>query len=151
MIVYRLANSIFKDDLSGEGARLFGGRWNSLGNPMLYATEHISLAVLEVLVNKRTSELYNSSFHLLQIEIADDDIRTISIDELKETWHQDMDYTRYIGDHFLKDPSLWVLKVPSAVIEEEHNFLINPFHKDFKKLKAISNNLYKFDYRIIGK
>jgi RES domain-containing protein len=150
MIIYRLANSLYKDDFYGEGARMFGGRWNSKGNPMLYATEHISLAVLEVLVNKRTSELYQCSFNLIKMEVSPNDVRTISKDALKESWENDMEYSRFIGDQFLKDPEIWILKVPSTVIDEEHNFLINPFHKEFRKLEIVDNRVYNFNYRLIG-
>lgn len=130
---------------------MYGGRWNSVGNPLLYATEHISLAVLEVLVNKRTNELYQTSFYLRHMEISAEDVRTVATRELKNKWQMDIDYTRYIGDHFLQDPAVWILKVPSAVIAEEHNFLINPMHPDFKKLKTIQNLPYNFDYRILSR
>ena len=55
MIVYRLANGEFTHDLSGKGAKLYGGRWNSFGLPAVYTTEHISLAVLEILVHVKTN------------------------------------------------------------------------------------------------
>lgn len=148
MIIYRLANTKFKDDLQGEGAKLYGGRWNSVGAAMLYATEHISLAVLEILVNKRTSELHKASFSLLEISIPEKEIQALSVNELKNDWMNDIEYTRFIGDHFLQDENVWVLKVPSAVIEEEHNFIINPKHKGFKKLRIAEAKVYRIDQRL---
>lgn len=149
MIIYRLANTAFKDDLHGEGARMYGGRWNTKGLPVLYATEHISLAVLEVLVNKSTKELYQSSFHLLKIEIEESEVHYITISDLKKNWTDDIEYTRAIGNRFLNDPEVWILKVPSSVINEEYNFMINPYHENFKKLVIIENKLYNFNYRLI--
>jgi RES domain-containing protein len=148
MIIYRLAISMFKDDLQGEGAMLYGGRWNSPGIPMLYATEHISLAVLEILVNKRMTSTFHTSFHLVQFEIPDEQIKSISLKALKKNWELDPEYTRFIGDHFSKDTENWILKVPSAVIPEEHNFLINPRHPQFPNLTFISSEKYPIDKRL---
>ncbi|MBK7763134.1 MAG: RES family NAD+ phosphorylase [Bacteroidetes bacterium] len=148
MIIYRLANTKFKDDLHGEGAKLFGGRWNSPGEAMLYATEHISLAVLEILVNKRTSDLHKASFSLLELSIPDKEIQTLLAKDLKKNWVEDIEYTQYIGDHFLQDEKVWILKVPSAVIEEEHNFIINPNHKGYKKLSILHEKVYSIDHRL---
>lgn len=148
MIIYRLAISSFKDDLQGEGAMLYGGRWNSPGIPMLYATEHISLAVLEILVNKRMTSSFQTSFHLIQLEIPEEKIKTISLKALKKNWELDADYTRFIGDHFSKDTENWILKVPSAVVPEEHNFLINPRHPQFAELTFLSSEKYPIDKRL---
>ncbi|HNB82026.1 MAG TPA: RES family NAD+ phosphorylase [Chitinophagaceae bacterium] len=145
-----MARTSFKDDLEGAGARLYGGRWNSVGQAMLYATEHISLAVLELMVNKRTSEFHKASFSLLELYIPDKEIHTLGSGELKKGWHQDMEYTRFIGDHFLQDQQVWILKVPSSVIEEESNFLINPHHAQFKKLHVVKDAIYKLDKRLLG-
>ena len=70
MIIYRLCNEEYKDDISGTGAKLAGGRWNSIGVPVLYTSEHISLAVLEILVNTNTN-LIPLSYYLFKIEVPD--------------------------------------------------------------------------------
>ena len=63
---------------------------------------------------------------------------------------QDFHYTQYMGDEFLKTNSNLFLKVPSAVIQEEHNYLINPSHKDFKKIQIVRSASYKLDGRLLG-
>jgi RES domain-containing protein len=148
MIIYRFADSKFKDDLSGEGARLYGGRWNSQGSAMLYATEHISLGVLEIMVNHRLIENSKSNFYLIELEIPYEAIKTLSNTSLKEKWYDDNEYTQFIGDQFLQDTSIWILRVPSAVIAEEHNFIINPTHKGFKQLKHKQSRPYDIDKRL---
>lgn len=148
MTIYRLAASGFKDDMRGEGAMLYGGRWNSVGNAMLYASQHISLAVLEILVNKRHVEHFKTSFHLIHVELPVQEVKTISDEVLKKNWHLDIEYTRFIGDHFLQDPTQWILKVPSAVIPEEFNFILNPNHADFKQIKVLHSEIYPLDKRL---
>lgn len=151
MTVYRIANSLYKDDLSGQGASMFGGRWNSKGNPILYSAEHISLAVLELLVNfNKVESPFLPSFHLLEIELPDSKPIVLKTNELKKDWKQDMHYSQFIGDEFLKDNTKLILKVPSVVIPEEFNLLINPAHKDFKNIKIIRSKVYHLDDRLMG-
>jgi|688.fasta_scaffold22410_5 RES domain-containing protein len=150
MIIYRFSDSDYKNDLSGEGARLYGGRWNSVGSPMLYATEHISLGVLEIMVNKRLLTPMQTDFCLIEMEIPSDSVKTLSSSSLKSNWFNDWDYTQYIGDHFLLDHKIWILRVPSAVIHEEYNFLINPTHTKFNELKLKRSRPYGIDNRLWG-
>ena len=149
MIVYRLTQSRFKDDLSGEGASTYGGRWNSKGHRMLYCTEHVSLAVLEHVVNFNKSEsAIIPNFHLLEIKIPETKYLNLQLADLKKDWLADIHYTRFIGDEFLKAKSSLMMKVPSAVVPEEHNFIINPYHKDFQKIETIHAKIYKLDGRL---
>jgi RES domain-containing protein len=148
MILHRICNSNYKDDISGNGARLFGARWNSVGLPMLYTTEHISLAALEMLVHINYTEV-PISFHVLSIFIPDDaTIAALQNNKLKPTWRNDTGYSTYIGDEFIKSKESLCLKVPSAVVQEENNFLINPLHIDFKKVRITSARQFEFDNRL---
>ena len=79
MIVYRICNALYSDDLSGTGAKLFGGRWNSKGVSMLYVSEHISLAVVEMLVHNQFKD-FSVDFSILKIALPD----TIEIKEIKQ-------------------------------------------------------------------
>ncbi|HRD56776.1 MAG TPA: RES family NAD+ phosphorylase [Ferruginibacter sp.] len=143
MIVYRIAHSLYSKDISGAGAKLFGGRWNSVGIPMLYASQHISLAVLELMVHSRLRDYYEN-LDLVEINIPDNiEPIEITLTKLKKNWELDAGYTRFIGDEFIRNNQSLILKVPSAVIQEEHNFIINPLHTDFKKLKI--NNIREFE------
>ena len=148
MIVHRICNTIYSDDLSGTGSKLFGGRWNSKGIPMLYVSEYISLAVLEMLVNNQFKD-FSIELSLLRISIPDTiEIKEIKLNKLKSKWNEDVSYSKYIGNEFIKSMSNLLLKVPSAVIGEEHNFLINPLHADFKKIKIASTKQFSTDERL---
>jgi RES domain-containing protein len=148
MIVHRICNSNYKDDISGNGAMLFGARWNSKGIPMLYTTEHISLAALEMLVHINFAEV-PGSFHVLSIFVPDNaNIAALEYNKLKATWTTDFGYSAYIGDEFIKSKESLCLKVPSAVVNEENNFLINPMHKDFKKIRITEARKFEFDNRL---
>jgi RES domain-containing protein len=148
MIVHRICNSIYSDDLSGTGAKLFGGRWNSIGIPMLYVSEHISLAVLEMLVNNQFKD-FSIELSLLRISIPDTiDVKEIKLNKLKAKWNEDASYSKFIGNEFIKSKNNLVLKVPSAVVMDEYNFLINPLHDDFKKVKITEVKDFSTDKRL---
>ena len=148
MIIYRLAVEKFSTDISGTGARLMGGRWNIPGLPVLYTTENISLSVLEILVNTER-QFIPHTYQLLKLNIPDNVIYTTIVKEkLKEQWKDDFEYTQLMGSEFLRQKKMLLLKVPSAVIDEEYNFLFNPGHQDFKKLKILSVNNFQFDKRL---
>jgi RES domain-containing protein len=147
MIIYRFTNTKYQDDYSGTGAKLFGGRWNEPGIAAIYSSSSISLSLLEVLVNATTIKKLKS-LALVRIEIPksiESDVQKLS--KLKTSWYNDFDYTRFIGTQFLQSGEHLLLECPSAVVNEEMNYLINPSHKDFKKLKISSDN-FKFDDRL---
>ena len=150
MIVYRIANTAYSNDISGTGSKLLGGRWNSRGLPILYTSGHISLALLEMLVNTQFKD-YAIPLDLLSIQFPDNvDVSEVSFKKLKKDWIKDFEYTRFIGDEFLKDKQRLVLKIPSAVIPEEHNFLLNPLHPDFKKVKILETRSFRTDVRLFS-
>ncbi len=148
MIVYRFSQVRYKDDISGTGAKLWGGRWNNVGTPALYSSSTISLSLLEVLVNALTLKELNT-LHLLKVEIPvshESSIQTLT--KLKANWYDDFDYTRWIGTEFLKGNEMLILQIPSSVIPEENNYLINPEHKDFGKVKLLTSEKFRFDGRL---
>ncbi|RYF91686.1 MAG: RES domain-containing protein [Chitinophagaceae bacterium] len=147
MIVYRLATEQFVDDLSGTGAKLFGGRWNNVGIPVLYTTENISLALLEILV-RADKTLLPPAYMLLKLELpVQAGTSTIYFNKLKKNWKDDVEYTQFIGSSFASSGDDLILKVPSAIVEVENNFVINPHHKDFKKVKIKSISKFQLDKR----
>ncbi|HMI77295.1 MAG TPA: RES family NAD+ phosphorylase [Ferruginibacter sp.] len=150
MIVYRISNSTHSDDLSGTGSKIMGSRWNSKGTPVLYTSQHISLSVLEMLVNTNFKD-YAIALDLLYIRLPEQQaIKTIELSSLKDTWKDDPEYTRYIGDEFIKQKQSLILRVPSAVINEEYNYLANPLHADFKKIKIIKTKSFWPDERLFN-
>ena len=150
MIVYRICQSSYKDDLSGYGAYLYGGRWNLKGFAALYTAEHISLAVLELVVNfNRSSSPLMQPYHLLSIEIPDKSVEFIEPESLKRNWIDAEADTQQLGTNFLQQQKHLALKVPSAVVPEEFNFMINPAHELFSKVKIIKSVKYGFDGRLL--
>ena len=151
MIIYRLAIETYKNDLSGTGSKLFGGRWNSVGLAVLYTTQNISLAVLEILV-RTDMQTIPISYHLIKIDIPNAiEPQLISSDKLKKDWKNDIGYTQWMGDEFIKSANSLLLKVPSAIVDEENNYVINPKHNDFKKVKIVKVNKFQFDKRLFLK
>ena len=148
MTVFRITNSAFSHDLSGAGAKLLGGRWNSTGIQVLYTAQHISLAVLEMLVNTNFKD-YSIALDLIYIKLPEQQ-KIISIEptRLKKNWQADHDYTRYIGDALLKEKESLLVKVPSAVVQEEYNYLANPLHPDFKKIRITKIKSFRPDERL---
>ncbi len=148
MIVYRFAYPRYADDLSGTGAKLYGGRWNLPGIPLLYTSWSISLSLLEVLANAGTlKEL--QTIQLLELEIpVNGPVEEIKLAQLKKNWWSDFDYSQWMGSEILKQSNFFMLKCPSAIVENEHNYLINPTHTFFKKIKLKPKKDFRFDERL---
>ncbi|HMX80326.1 MAG TPA: RES family NAD+ phosphorylase [Ferruginibacter sp.] len=150
MITYRISNAAYSNDISGSGAKRMGARWNSKGVPLLYTAQHISLAMLEMLVNTNFRD-YHTPLDLMYINLPDPYLESaIEVKNLKKDWRDDLEYTRYIGDAFVNHKESVVLKVPSAVISEEYNFLVNPLHADFRKIRIIKTKSFWPDERLFS-
>ncbi len=133
----------------GEGARIYGGRWSSVGVPMVYASEHQSLAALEVRVHidkTRMRKLYRSfAFHF------DEDLMEVfRVGGLPEDWQQEPPppSLQQLGDDWVTSNASVILAVPSVIIPQERNYLINPKHPDFAKLKIEQPTDFLFDPRM---
>jgi RES domain-containing protein len=148
MIVYRFAHPKYADDISGAGAKITGGRWNSPGYTVLYTSEHISLALLEVLVNAGSLEQLQV-IKLLEIEIPPQaPAQEIKLSQLKKDWWADYDYTQWIGNEVIKTATSLFVRCPSAVVNTEHNILLNPAHPSFKKVRVKTKTDFHFDERL---
>jgi len=147
MIVYRFTKEIYSHDISGEGAKRWGGRWNSPGLSVVYTSYSISLSLLELLI-------YQSSYEeivvnrLMSIEVPDSAFQSLAANSLKPNWQTDIDYCRFIGNEFLQNKKSLLLKVPSAIIPDEYNIMINPAHPEFVKCTLASSRLFEFDTRL---
>jgi len=147
MIVYRIVTPEHAGLLRASGK---AARWNSAGNNMIYTTGSVSLACLENVVH-RSGEGLSVPFKILHIEIPDDPgIERISATGLPENWTDftSVHITRMIGDNWLKSMKSAVLRVPSAIIPQESNYLINPAHRDFTKIRIANTQDFNFDKRI---
>lgn len=148
MIVYRITNEAYKNDISGNGAALFGSRWNTKGIHLLYTSQSISLSILESLVHLKRKDIPPSQY-LLHIELPDEkEIAEISYKKIKKDWRKELEYTQWIGNHFIENKQSLLLKVPSAIVPQESNFLVNPLHVEFKKVKIIASELLDLDKRL---
>ena len=153
MIVYRLAKSKFSHELSGKGAEKSGGRWNSRGVAMVYTSDSRALCTTEVAVHLPLG-LLPSDYKIISIEIPDSiKILTLPVSNLPADWNSipHSGSTQEIGDEFIRQSRSAVLKVPSAVVPGDFNFLLNPNHKDFLQISIKETGDFGFDSRLFGR
>ncbi len=137
---------------TGEGALLYPGRWHHAGTAVVYCSESRALAALEQLVHLQRSRL-PPNFVCFSVTIPDDlPIREVRIAELSTDWrhHPGPPELRDIGTRWAESGDGVVLRVPSAVVLGEHNFLLNPRHPDFRRLEIGRLEPFAFDERIVG-
>lgn len=148
MRVYRVSNTQFARDLSGEGARLHGGRWNHVGTPCLYTSQSRSLAVLELSVNVSTTSVLRY-LSMVEIEIPDD-MHELDIPALPGNWREAPApaSTKDYGTNLLNKNRQAIIKVASSVIPEEFNYLINPKHPYAGQCTIIEVKDFVYDIRI---
>lgn len=151
MIVYRLCRKEYAHDLSGEGARLHGGRWNSKGNAALYTSVYRSLSALEMAVHLGLS-LNSSASSLVSIDIGDVDIINFP-EPLPSGWDRFPfpSVTQKAGDTLLANAQCPGFKVPSVVVSEEFNIVLNPSFNWQKQLRIIDERAFLYDPRLESK
>jgi len=149
MIVYRLARQTFIHDLSGYGAEKTGGRWNSKGRAVLYTAASRALAMVEVAVHVPLG-IIPINYFIASIDIPDKDILKLKESDLPDNWNSNpfTKNTQLIGDDFLRKADHLVLQVPAASVAGDFNYLINPRHPDFNKVKNKSIDPFEFDVRL---
>jgi len=152
MIVYRLGKKAYCRDLSGKGAELYGGRWNSKGTALLYTSASRALAFAEVAVHLPFG-LTPRDYGIVSIEIPD----AIPISQLREKdlpphWrdYPHGDSTQQIGDAFAAAGKSLVLRVPSAVVPGDFNYLLNPAHPQMKEVTIMAVESFDFDSRFVS-
>jgi len=149
MQLYRIARSLYATDMSGTGARLYGGRWNNIGRSMVYTASSRSLAVLEVLVHLPPT-IIPDDFRLITFE-APEDIFEPDVNAFPPNWYTypEPDILKRTGDYFLMQNQHLLMKVPSAIVKQEYNYLINPAHAKANKIKVMANEPFTFDERLL--
>ena len=140
------ANSAF----TGEGARVYGGRWNSRGTGVIYVSQHESLAALELLVHL-TPLSPNDRYLSFRLEWEDKLTDYFPLKNLPSRWNTDPPVleTMQIGDEWVRGGNSVALAVPSVLSASEMNFLLTPKHSDFKKIKISKPLEYRFDSRLV--
>jgi RES domain-containing protein len=147
MIVFRICKKEYSQTLRASG---YAGRWNTKGTFVIYTAESRSLACLENLVH-RSGEGNNAIYKVMQINIPDAiKIEAIDPKNLNKNWTKiDNIYkTQLMGSNWLKNLSTVILKIPSSIIKNEFNYLLNPNHPDFKKIKIQLVDDFEFDSRL---
>lgn len=138
-----------KTPFSGSGAKKYGGRWNSPGTAVIYLSEAQSLAVLELLVHLEAPELLQK-YVLISVDIADELVEDLDRGALPSEWQAEPApiQLRGIGDSWVHQGSSVALRVPSALVSAESNFLVNPAHDDFQRLLIGEPVPFSFDERL---
>ncbi|OYZ07341.1 MAG: hypothetical protein B7X52_01265 [Thiotrichales bacterium 34-46-19] len=152
LTVWRITTARFVTSaFTGEGARLYGGRWNPKGYPIVYTAESRSLALLEMLVQ---DDPLRANYVLVPAHIPNDlSITIIQTQELPEDWRNlsTRDTLQTVGKDWLTSMRSAILSVPSAVLPAERNYLINPNHPDFQKIMLGSPESLQTDMRLYKK
>ncbi len=149
MLVYRIVHNIYSKNLFASGAK---GRWNSLGKKVIFAAESIPLAFLENIV-RRQGVGFNHDFKIMIIEIPDKIIISeIEVSNLEDGWRDFNDFSKCqpLGDAWYNAVKTIVLKVPSAVLPESFNYVINTEHPDYGLIKLIATTELVPDERVEG-
>lgn len=151
MNIYRIGQTKYARDTRGSG---IDGRWNLLGRYVIYFGGSLALSCLEKLVHTPGTSLYTGDFSVTIAEVPDKlPIKEVTVKELVKLdpdWNRVINYpiTQSIGDAWLQSRETAVLKVPSAIIEMEYNYLVNPAHPDFNKIKLVAVSKFTFDNRL---
>lgn len=150
MYIYRLCKAQFTA-LDGYGAFLYGGRWNLPGKAVVYTAENRALAALEFLVgvehHRQLGELM-----MLTIEIPDAmPEEAVGEKALPKNWWEfpAPQSVARLGEQWLERGKTCLLKVPSVHIPDEYNYLLNPRHPEFEKIKIVEQKAFGFDHRLM--
>ena len=152
MELYRITQESYSNDLSGDGSRIFGGRWNSEGRYALYTSANRSLALLETLAHIPAKLFRNKKYILVTVFLPDKaPQKFIEEKDLPNNWDAlDIQHvTQKIGDNFLEEQKGLLFRVPSVLMPEEFNYIINPLHPSMKQVKVIYHREIRFNDRLI--
>jgi RES domain-containing protein len=151
---YRLVRRIrAKDAFSGEGSRLFGGRWTPKGLPAVYCSQHLSLCVLELRVNQ-DQFLAHEGYRYFTVTFPPALMESLSLTDTPRGWDWPRSSSirrtaaQRFGEKWLKEKRSMVLRVPSAVLPQEDNYILNPLHPDFASIKISVARLIRLDSRL---
>jgi RES domain-containing protein len=135
--------------LNGEGAYRFGGRWSSPGTRLVYTSEHLSLAMIEYFIHVDPED-QPQDLVMITAKVPDNVRRaSISSKHLPSNWRQSPAPPELaaIGDRFVRDCRAVILIVPSVLAPDESNWLVNPHHPEFPKIRLHSVQAFEYDAR----
>jgi RES domain-containing protein len=149
---WRIVKARYADAaFDGEGARVVGGRWNSRGTPMIYTSESAALAALELLVHLgRSRSLID--YVIFSCAFSETLVDTLGAEELPANWraYPAPVLLQVLGDRWIRSASSAVLRIPSAVIDTESNYLLNPGHSEFRRIRISTPERFALDLRLLG-
>jgi len=151
MEIYRISKREFAS-IDGIGGLLYSGRWHQAGYRVVYAAQHRSLAALEYLVHLNGATLLLTDYVIATISIPEEvDVEIVDVTKLHPQWtgFRQNGLTQQIGTEFLKSARNALLRIPSAIILGEFNYLINPLHYSSQQFKVLSVNDFIFDGRLV--
>lgn len=150
MKAYRLVKTAYAASaLDGEGARLFGGRWNSKGTRVAYLSDSPALAALEILVHTRSPEDL-ADYLLFELTFSAALVETMGTGGLPPDWRELTlsTSTQAIGDRWVEEARSVLLALPSAVVSQQCNFLLNPAHPEISRVEVGEAQPFSFDPRL---
>lgn len=150
MELFRITQEQFADDLTGDGSRLFGGRWSSEGVFAVYTSSSRSLALLEVLAHTPAKMFNSKNYSLVTLRVPDMLIaEEILFSHLPPGWDAPDArlYTKKLGNKFFKENKSLMLATPSVLMHEEMNYMLNPLHPEMRKVKIVNKRRIYFDKR----
>jgi RES domain-containing protein len=151
VLVYRICREAYRA-LDGEGARVYGGRWNERGVAVVYTSSSLSLAALEGLVHLDPTEVPDDLV-ALTIQVPDDLSSTsITVTDLPADWAQVVEHPACValGTQWAKAGGTAVLRVPSAPVPEDENILLNPAHAELSRVAVVGQRPYTYDPRLLS-
>lgn len=147
---YRIVKDrLAKDAFTGEGARLYGGRWNSPGRPVVYTASSASLAMLEMLVHLEARDLLRK-YVLMEVEFHDSLVTAVNPQSLPGDWRSSppAPEVQQFGDDWAASNNSAVLRVPSVIVPRESNYLLNPRHPQYGEITIGKKQPIEFDPRL---
>lgn len=148
---WRIIKAAYADQVfTGEGARRYGGRWNSPGTPLIYTSGSVSLCTLEMLVHLQEASLL-ASYVLFRVQMEETQVIRLDRALLPANWREypAPQELALIGESWIARQESVVLEVPSAVVDSESNYLMNPMHPGFTSLRIEGPFPYQFDPRLV--
>jgi RES domain-containing protein len=133
-------------DLSGDGGKYYPGRWNIRGTPIVYCADHPSTALLEILVHLNPNRM-PQNYRLIEVNLSEG--LAVTAPELRHGWEVDEGYTQLVGTEFIAESRNALMRVPSVIMPQAFNFLINPEHADSAKMSVGKTWRYPFDSRLL--
>ena len=149
--VYRICKTKYATTaFDGEGAFRFGGRWNRRGTRMIYTAESLALAALEMLVHLDDDDLILAYSYLVADIPAELILPVMDFRSLPKKWNASPTPAslQQLGDAWVREQVSAVLEVPTAIVPREKNYLLNPAHPDFVKIKLKKPERFVFDERL---